>query len=361
FTGLPFRVADGEMTDEKKAEEFRNYISSLDTAGKAAAYRKIMSIPPEESVKEFVTGTLAGMTRADMEAAIAPAVSEQTGMAEEMIAEYITSMSDEELAGLLAKGLEEQFRAQYAAGAEEQMRAMSDEQLAAALDMAIGQFTEEQCVAYYDELAVFSDSTYEDNLVKLGLVDRGSPAAINLYASSFADKDVIEEVIAEYTEGVDDLKEKKYTDYVGLIMSSVTTIITALTYVLIAFSAVSLVVSSIMIGVVTLISVQERTREIGILRAMGASKRNISSLFNAETVIIGFASGMLGVLITYLLCIPINIILRHLTGLGNLAAYLPPEAAVALVVISMLLTLLAGIIPSRSAAKNDPVVALRAE
>jgi len=361
FTGLPFRVADGEMTDEKKAEEFRNYISSLDTAGKAAAYRKIMSIPPEESVKEFVTGTLAGMTRADMEAAIAPAVSEQTGMAEEMIAEYITSMSDEELAGLLAKGLEEQFRAQYAAGAEEQMRAMSDEQLAAALDMAIGQFTEEQCVAYYDELAVFSDSTYEDNLVKLGLVDRGSPAAINLYASSFADKDVIEEVIAEYNEGVDDLKEIKYTDYVGLIMSSVTTIINAVTYVLIAFVAVSLVVSSIMIGVVTLISVQERTREIGILRAMGASKRNISSLFNAETVIIGFASGMLGVLITYLLCIPINIILRHLTGLGNLAAYLPPEAAVALVVISMLLTLIAGIIPSRSAAKKDPVVALRAE
>lgn len=361
FTGLPFRVADGEMTDEKKAEEFRNYISSLDTAGKAAAYRKIMSIPPEESVKEFVTGTLAGMTRADMEAAIAPAVSEQTGMAEEMIAEYITSMNDEELAGLLAKGLEEQFRAQYAAGAEEQMRAMSDEQLAAALDMAIGQFTEEQCVAYYDELAVFSDSTYEDNLVKLGLVDRGSPAAINLYASSFADKDVIEEVIAEYNEGVDDLKEIKYTDYVGLIMSSVTTIINAVTYVLIAFVAVSLVVSSIMIGVVTLISVQERTREIGILRAMGASKRNISSLFNAETVIIGFASGMLGVLITYLLCIPINIILRHLTGLGNLAAYLPPEAAVALVVISMLLTLIAGIIPSRSAAKKDPVVALRAE
>lgn len=160
---------------------------------------------------------------------------------------------------------------------------------------------------------------------------------------------------------IDDLKEIKYTDYVGLIMSSVTTIINAVTYVLIAFVAVSLVVSSIMIGVVTLISVQERTREIGILRAMGASKRNISSLFNAETVIIGFASGMLGVLITYLLCIPINIILRHLTGLGNLAAYLPPEAAVALVVISMLLTLIAGIIPSRSAAKKDPVVALRAE
>ncbi|HOQ07273.1 MAG TPA: ABC transporter ATP-binding protein, partial [Clostridiales bacterium] len=212
FTGLPFRVADGELTDDRKAEEFRNYVSSLDTAGKAAAYRKIMSIPSEETVREFVTGTLAGMTRADMEAAIAPAIAEQTGMAEEKIAEYIALMSDQELQELLAKGLEEQFRAQYAAGAAEQMSAMTDGQLAAALDMAMGQFTEEQCAAYYDVLVVYSDSTYEDNLVKLGLVDRGNPAAINLYASSFADKDVIEEVIAEYNEGVDELKQIKYTD-----------------------------------------------------------------------------------------------------------------------------------------------------
>ncbi|HEY8349597.1 MAG TPA: FtsX-like permease family protein, partial [Clostridia bacterium] len=143
--------------------------------------------------------------------------------------------------------------------------------------------------------------------------------------------------------------------------SSVTTIINAITYVLIAFVAVSLIVSSIMIGVITLISVQERTKEIGILRAIGASKGNVSSLFNAETVIIGFTSGLLGVLITYLLCIPINMILHHLTGLSNLSAFLPPEVAVMLVVISMLLTLIAGIIPSRSAAKKDPVVALRTE
>ena len=145
------------------------------------------------------------------------------------------------------------------------------------------------------------------------------------------------------------------------MMSSITTIINAITYVLIAFVAISLVVSSIMIGVITLISVQERTKEIGILRAIGASKRNVSSMFNAETVIIGFTSGLLGVGITYAMCIPINLILHKLTDIEILNAILPPEAAVLLVAISVVLTLFAGIIPSRSAAKKDPVVALRTE
>ena len=160
---------------------------------------------------------------------------------------------------------------------------------------------------------------------------------------------------------MDDLKEIHYTDYIGLIMSSVTTIINAISYVLIAFVGVSLIVSSIMIGVITLISVQERTKEIGILRAIGASKRNVSSMFNAETVIIGFTSGTLGVLITYLLCIPINLVLHRLTGIQNLSATLPIPVALILIGISMLLTLFAGVIPSRSAAKKDPVVALRTE
>ena len=160
---------------------------------------------------------------------------------------------------------------------------------------------------------------------------------------------------------MDDLAEIHYTDYVGLMMSSVTTIINAITYVLIAFVAISLVVSSIMIGVITLISVQERTKEIGILRAIGASKRNVSSMFTAETVLIGFASGALGVLVTWLLCIPINAILHHLTGIGNLSAFLDVRMALLLVCISMLLTLIAGVIASRSAAKKDPVVALRTE
>jgi len=160
---------------------------------------------------------------------------------------------------------------------------------------------------------------------------------------------------------VDELSQIRYTDYVGIMMSSVTSIINAVTYVLVAFVAISLVVSSIMIGVITLISVQERTREIGILRAVGASKRNVSSMFNAETMIIGFTSGALGILVTYLLCIPINAIIHALTEIYTLSAYLPPEVAAALVVISVLLTLISGIIPSRSAAKKDPVEALRTE
>ena len=180
----------------------------------------------------------------------------------------------------------------------------------------------------------FSESTYEKNLIELGFVDLDSPASINLYASSFADKDVIEDAIRDYNKSVDDLKEITYTDYAGLIMSSVTTIIDAITYVLIAFVSVSLIVSSIMIGVITLISVQERTKEIGILRAIGASKRNVSRMFNAETVIIGFTAGLLGVVVTYLLCIPINLIVHSLTGLSNLSAALPVTTALGLIAIN---------------------------
>ena len=196
---------------------------------------------------------------------------------------------------------------------------------------------------------------------ELGFVNLDSPSTINIFATTFEEKDIIEAAISEYNDDVDDLSKIKYTDYLGIMMSSITTIINAITYVLIAFVAVSLIVSSIMIGVITLISVQERTKEIGILRAIGASKRNVSTMFNAETVIIGFTSGALGVLITYLLCIPINIILHELTGISNLNAILPLPVAVILVAISVLLTMISGLIPSRSAAKKDPVIALRTE
>ena len=361
FTGLPFRNTDTTLTTGEKAAEFKKYIESLNVSGKASAYIKIMSIPPVESVKQFVSGTLANMTRADMEASITPVMAEKTKMDEGTISGYIASMSDDELKELFARALEEQYRAQYAAQVSRQMSAMTNEQLAGALDMAITQYTDEMCAQYYEDILEFSDSTYEENLIKLGCVDMDSPASINLYASTFVNKNVIKEAIAEYNEKVDDLEEITYTDYIGLMISSVTTIINAITYVLIAFVAVSLIVSSIMIGVITLISVQERTKEIGILRAIGASKRNVSSMFSAETVIIGFTSGLLGVVITYLLCIPINLILHHMTGLNNLNAILPAETAVVLIIISMLLTLVAGIIPSRSAAKKDPVVALRTE
>ncbi|OPZ91625.1 MAG: Macrolide export ATP-binding/permease protein MacB [Firmicutes bacterium ADurb.Bin419] len=361
FSGLPFKDKDGTVTTSKKAAEFKEYIASLDTSGKASAYLKITSIPSAEATDKFISGTLASMTRADMEAAIAPAMAKQMGMDEATVKGYISSMSDEDMKETFTKALTEQFRTQYAAQVEKTMSTMTNEQLAGALDMAITQYTDDMCAQYYDEILEFSDATYDSNLKKLGCVDFDSPASVNLFATSFANKDVIKDSISEYNEKVDDLEEITYTDYVGLIMSSITTIIDAITYVLIAFVAVSLIVSSIMIGVITLISVQERTKEIGILRAIGASKRNVSSMFNAETVIIGFTSGLLGVVITYLLCIPINLIMHDLTGIKNLSAILPVQTAAILVIISMFLTLIAGIIPSRSAAKKDPVVALRTE
>lgn len=219
----------------------------------------------------------------------------------------------------------------------------------------------EKLAFYHDEFLEFSDSTLKDNLRKLGYVDLDDPETINLYASSFEEKDTIEEAIINYNKDRDELQKITYTDYVGLMMSSVTTIINAITYVLIAFVAISLVVSSIMIGVITLISVQERTKEIGILRAIGASKRNVSTMFNAETVMIGFASGALGVSVTYVLCLIVDSILNALTGIENLKTEFPFWVALLLIGISVVLTLIAGIIPSRSASKKDPVVALRTE
>lgn len=361
FTGLPFKESTGNMTDAEKETAFRNYMAALDEKSKASAYMKIMSIPAQADVDAAVSQTLGSMTRSDMEKQMTAALTEQMSMSETDISNYISAMDDEEMKELFAQMMAEQYKAQYAAQVEAQLSGMTSAQLAGALDMAMQSYSVEQCAVYYDEVLEFSESSYESNLQALGYVDLDSPATINLYAATFEDKDIIEDAITAYNETVDDLEEIKYTDYVGIMMSSVTTIINAITYVLIAFVAVSLVVSSIMIGVITLISVQERTKEIGILRAIGASKKNVSGMFNAETVMIGLASGLLGVGITYLLCIPINLILHHLTGIGNLSAHLPLPAALIFVVISVLLTLLAGIIPSRSAAKKDPVVALRSE
>ena len=361
LTGLPFDTTTGSLTDAEKENAFREYISGLDTNGKASAYIAISSIPDEAFVKQQIDATLGSMTRADMEAMMSQGMSEQVSVSSEEISEYLSAMSDEEFNELFTQMLREQIKAQYAAQVATKMAGMSTQQLAGTLAMALPNYTTEQCAVYYDEIMVFSENTYEENLLAMGYVDLDSPATINIYASSFENKDVITNAIKDYNDDVEELKQIKYTDYLGIMMSSITTIINAITYVLIAFVAISLIVSSIMIGVITLISVQERTKEIGILRAIGASKRDVSGLFNAETVIVGFASGLLGVIITYLLCIPINLILHALTGIANLNAILPVGAAVILVIISVLLTLISGIIPSRSAAKKDPVTALRSE
>ena len=209
-----------------------------------------------------------------------------------------------------------------------------------------------------------TDATLDSNKSKLGITDLDTPSQIDIYATDFDSKEKVQNIIKDYNRlQQDDGKEENvinYTDYVGIMMSSVSTIINALSYVLIAFVAISLIVSSIMIGIITYISVLERTKEIGVLRSIGASKKDVSRIFNAETLIEGFVSGALGIVVTLLLCIPANALIKHLTDISNVAQ-LPVAGGVILIIISMFLTFIAGLIPAKFAAKKDPVVALRSE
>lgn len=233
-------------------------------------------------------------------------------------------------------------------------------------DLALAQGMSED--NFYKSLykTLVSPATYDGNMSTFGEVDLDKPSAINIYPVDFDSRDYIELLVKDYNAMVEaedytgEGSAIKYSDIVGTMMSSVSTIIDAISYVLIAFVSISLVVSSIMIGVITYISVLERTKEIGVLRAMGASKADVSRVFNAETFIIGLSAGLLGVLVTGLLTIPINLIINSLAGIPNVA-YLPPLGAVILVGISVLLTCVAGLIPARIASQKDPVVALRTE
>ena len=209
-----------------------------------------------------------------------------------------------------------------------------------------------------------TDATLDSNKSKLGITDLDTPSQIDIYATDFDSKEKVQNIIKDYNKlQQDDGKEENvinYTDYVGIMMSSVSTIINAISYVLIAFVAISLIVSSIMIGIITYISVLERTKEIGVLRSIGASKKDVSRIFNAETLIEGFVSGALGIVVTLLLCIPANALIKHLTDISYVAQ-LPVAGGVILIIISMFLTFIAGLIPAKLAAKKDPVVALRSE
>ncbi len=361
FSGLPFKPESDELTDAQKADEFKNHLNTLDEAHKAEAYQKMMSIPAQKDLDAMVDAAMQSMDRAQMEETLVQALTAQMGMAQKDVADYLKNMNDEDLKESFAQLVAEKVKMDYAAKVQTQLAAMTPTQLVAALDASLPTMSNEMLALYYDQVLTFAQTDYDQNMRTLSVVDLDTPATINLFASSFENKDRIEEAIAKYNKELDELEQIRYTDYVGLMMESVTIIINAITYVLVAFVAISLVVSSIMIGVITLISVQERTKEIGILRAIGASKKNVSRLFNAETMIIGFLAGLVGVGVTYLLCIPINMILHLLTGIPNLDAILPWPVALILVAVSLLLTLFAGIIPSRSAAKKDPVVALRSE
>ena len=228
----------------------------------------------------------------------------------------------------------------------------------------LSNLTKEELATLMQNYATNAGVNYEDNLIKLGSVDLNVPNSINIYPKDFEAKDAIEDAIEEYNQKQrDEGKEGNvitYTDLVGIMMNSVSTIIDVISYVLIAFVSISLIVSSIMIGIITYISVLERTKEIGILRAIGASKKDISRVFNAETFIVGLVAGLLGIGITLLLCIPANIIIKAVAGISGVAS-LPITGGIILVIISMILTVMAGLIPARFAAKKDPVEALRTE
>ncbi|MDO4567200.1 MAG: ABC transporter permease, partial [Oscillospiraceae bacterium] len=353
FSGLPFKADSSVPSDYELATVVEEYLASLDDAKKAEIYLAYASTPGEDYINGLIEQQLSGLTRADIEKTVLENYPEY--------AELMSSMDDDTLFGYMRQMMQEQIAAQYAEQVKSAMSRFSNSTLAKMLDSCY--FTTEDYRTIYDQYMpeAFSDSSYEDNLRKLGYIDLDSPSSVNIYVPTFADKDAVAEIIEGYNSGVGEEDQISYTDYVALIMSSVTTIIDVISYVLIAFVAISLVVSSIMIGIITYISVLERTKEIGILRSIGASKRDISRVFNAETVIVGFGAGLIGILATLLLCIPINMIVHNLTGINSINAVLPGGAAVTLVIISMILTVIAGLIPSRVAANKDPVEALRTE
>ena len=240
----------------------------------------------------------------------------------------------------------------------------STENLTTEQRMAMSKLSSEEIAKMMEAYSANKDASYEKNLQKLGAVDIDTPTSISIYPKDFESKDKISSAIEEYNQKQrDDGKEENtisYTDIVGTMMKSVSQIINTISYVLIAFVAISLIVSSIMIGIITYISVLERTKEIGILRAIGASKKDISRVFNAETLIIGLISGLIGIGITVLLTLPINSMIYAITGVKVVTA-VPFKAGVVLVLISMFLTIIAGLIPAKIASKKDPVIALRTE
>ena len=364
FTGLPFKVegtSQSSVTD--KANAFKAYAESLSIADRAELYTSMMSEPNDDYVKSQVDAAIGQMTVEQLRQMLTQAYAQQMGSNTDDVADYINKMDDKTVMEYAEEAIGEQAREKYSAEKREYYGAMTATALNELLGHALPNFTEEELAHFYDTLMPETASvTYEDAMKKLGFVDLNSPTAINIYASSFDNKDNISKEIAKYNEKQKTEDDKiDYTDYVQLMMSSITTIINAISYVLMAFVAISLIVSSIMIGIITYISVLERTKEIGILRSIGASKSDISRVFNAETLIVGFAAGVIGIVITVILCIPITAVVRALTDINNISAALPFGGAIILVIISMLLTFFAGLIPSGVAAKKDPVEALRTE
>ena len=376
ITGLPFVLSDeDEPTRSEKAQLALEYFASLNDAKKVELYTSILALPDEAELDSMVDGYLS--IYPDREAQIELAAS-SFGFSKDEMREYLADYSDEELKALMVEQIKNIVSSKYEENAELQIaqlvRDLSEpgdlfgvsgyKAVAALFDDRMAGESVDKLALYHDKFmpAKVSGSTLSERLKEFGLIDKSEPATISIYTSSFDDKEAVTDAIKAYNESVSDPDDAiEYTDYVALLMSGVTTMIDAVSYGLIAFVAISLVVSSIMIGIITYISVLERTKEIGILRSIGASKRNVKSVFNAETLIVGFFAGLLGIGVTVLLCIPLNMIIQKLTGIETLRAVLPLKAAAVLVGISMLLTLISGLIPAGVAARKDPVTALRTE
>ncbi|MBP5256590.1 MAG: ABC transporter ATP-binding protein/permease [Clostridia bacterium] len=360
ITGLSF-PSDGNI-GKGRLDEARRRIAEMSEHEKAALYVRLASDPDKDYVDGAVDQAIRAMGRDALISRITIKYSGMMGDSDpETVKSYFDRMSDDDIAALIREDIAASVKEAYAYEINESLSGKSDAELSAMLDPE--KISDDRLDAIYDEYFAgkLSDSTYEKNLAALGYVDRNEPSAITIYASSFADKNRISELVEEYNASVDEENVIRMTDYVKLLMSSVSTVIDAISYVLIAFVGISLVVSSIMIGVITNISVLERTKEIGILRAIGASKGDIARVFNAETLVIGLFAGLLGIAVTLILIVPINALLHHFTGIPYLSAQLPVGAAAILVLLSVLLTVIAGLIPSRSASRKDPVEALRTE
>ena len=375
LTGLPFVITEeNDPTDEEKAEKIKEYFAGLNDVEKTKIYTEILSEPTDEEIEQMTSMYMNNFSSRD---AIITLVASTMGMDEETAKSFLEDYSDEELQEMLQKQLVQMIKENKSDSAQAQvlqMRVNATEQgdlfgtagyaaVAKAFDELIDSTDDTTVLAkYYDEYmpSMVSGSTLEETLQKLSAVDINSPSAINIYAKSFDDKEKIADVITQYNETAEEDDQISYTDYVALLMSGVNTMINAVSYGLIAFVSISLIVSSIMIGIITYISVLERTKEIGILRSVGASKKDISRVFNAETIIIGFVAGLIGIGVTVILNIPINAVIHHLAGLTGVAK-LPVAGGVILVAISVVLTMIGGLIPSRVASKKDPVEALRSE
>ncbi len=362
ITGTKFMSDDYVApTPEEKAETAKAFINNADTDTKADIFRLVAAQPDPVQTDAQIAAAMKDFNRDEFIKQITDMYSSELGVDPSQVTSYIAQMSDEEIKGYAEQAMREQIAAQYAKMAQEQLGSLTNAELAAMLDGT--EISLDNYGVIFDNYTPeeISKSTYDDNLKLLGVADESDPSKIRIFAKSFEDKDDISDAIARYNKGVKEADVIHYTDMVALLMSSITGIISGISYLLIAFVGISLVVSSIMIGIITYISVLERTREIGILRAIGASKHNVKTVFNAETLLVGLTAGIIGIGVSVLLTIPINAIIHSLTSLETLHAHVPVAGAIVLIIISMMLTIIAGLIPSGVAARKDPVEALRTE